>query len=59
MSMSSHRIERTMKESFIFMLSLPQTLMEEEREIYLEPQATHDILLDTCSRWEEVEAEPL
>lgn len=48
-----------MKESFIFMLSLPQTLMEEEGEIYLEPQATHDILLDTCSRWEEVKAEPL
>lgn len=32
------------------MLSLPQTLKEKEREIYLEPQATHDILLDTCSR---------
>lgn len=50
MSMNSHRIERTLKESFIFMLSLPQTLKEKERKIYLEPQATHDILLDTCSR---------
>lgn len=50
MSMSSHRIERTRRESFTLMLSLSQTLKEKEREIYLEPQATHDILLDTCSR---------
>lgn len=31
------------------MLSLPQALMEREREICRESQATHDILLDTCS----------
>lgn len=50
MSVSSHRIERTLKEGFFLTLSLPQILIEKEKEIYLEPQATHDILLDTCSR---------
>ena len=42
------------------MLPLLQTLMEREREVCLELQATHDILSDTCSRnGEQLEAEPL
>lgn len=42
------------------MLSLPQTLMERERQVCLELQASHDILSDTCSRnGKRVEAEPL
>lgn len=47
-------------ETRFLILSLPHTLMEREREVCLELQATHDILLDTCSRdGEGVEAEPL
>lgn len=42
------------------MLPLLPTLMEREREACLELQATHDILLDTCSRnGEHLKAEPL
>lgn len=60
MSMSSYRIERTWKESSFLMMYLPQALMEREKEICLEPRATHDILLETCSRMGRgVEAEPL
>ena len=37
-----------------------QTLMERERDVCLELQATHDILSDTCSRnGEQLEAEPV
>lgn len=42
------------------MLPLLPTLMEREKEVCLELQATHDILSDTCSRnGEHLEAEPL
>ena len=48
------------KETPFFMPPLLQTLMEREREVCLELQATHDILSDTCSRnGEQREAEPL
>ena len=48
------------KETPFFMPPLLQTLMEREREVCLELQATHDILSDTCSRnGEQLEAEPL
>lgn len=44
MPTSSYSIERTLKESSFFMLSLTQTLMQRERAVCLELQATHDIL---------------
>lgn len=48
------------KEIPFLMLSLPRALMDREREVCLESQAIHDILLDTCSRnGDVVEAEPL
>lgn len=42
--MNSYSIERTLNESSFVMLSLTQALMQREREVCLEPQATHDIL---------------
>lgn len=50
MSTSSHRIERTLKDSSFLILSLPQALRQREGEVYAELQQTRDILLDTCSR---------
>lgn len=48
------------KETVFFMLSLPQTLMEKEREASLELQVTHDILSDTWSKnGDGMGAEPL
>lgn len=38
------------KEIPFLILSLPRALMDREREVCLESQAIHDILLDTCSR---------
>lgn len=60
MSTSSFRIEKTLKQSSFLMMSLHQVLMDREREVCLEPQVTHDILLETCSKMRRgVEVEPL